>query len=163
MPPLAHVRLPHRQSTLAAPHGPAGAWWLAARLAGALALLVVGAVHLEQYVRLYSGIPTIGTLFLLNFAGATALTVVLASPVETLAPRHGSRLVALAALAGVALAVSAFVFLAVSESTTLFGFHEPGYDPTAIAVSRVAEVAATVLLGAHLVARFAARAPIRRW
>lgn len=45
----------------------------AARILGALSVLAVGAVHLQQYDYLYSTIPTIGTLFLLNFAGATAI------------------------------------------------------------------------------------------
>ena len=56
--------------TTAHPHR---SWALAARYAGALALLAVGLVHLQQYLKLYSEIPTIGPLFLLNFAGATAL------------------------------------------------------------------------------------------
>jgi hypothetical protein len=40
---------------------------------------------------------------------------------------------------------------------------EPGYDPTAIAASRVAEVATAVLLGGFLAARFVARIPMPRW
>jgi hypothetical protein len=136
---------------------------LAARFAGALALMAVGAVHLQQYVDLYSSIPTIGTLFLLNFAGATVLALVLLSRVVGWASRWGGALVTLAALGGVALAATSFVFLAVSEHTALFGFHEPGYDPMAIAVSRVAEVAAVVLLAGYLLARFVARTPTRRW
>jgi hypothetical protein len=142
---------------------PRGSWWLAARFAGALALLAVGVVHLQQYLKLYSDIPTIGTLFLLNFAGAAALSAVLLAPVERWAGTRGSALAALAALGGVALAATAFVFLAVSEHTTLFGFHEPGYDPTAIAVSRVAEGAAVVLLGAYLIARFRHKTSTGRW
>ena len=39
------------------------------RVPGALAL-VVGAVHLQQFFVLYSEIPTIGTLFVLNFSGS---------------------------------------------------------------------------------------------
>jgi hypothetical protein len=57
--------------------------WLA-RILGALALLVVGAVHLQQFLSLYSEIPTIGTLFVLNFAGATVIGLGLLSPVERL-------------------------------------------------------------------------------
>ena len=45
--------------------------WLAARVLGALSLLAVGAVHLQQYFELYYDIPTIGKLFVLNFVGAT--------------------------------------------------------------------------------------------
>jgi hypothetical protein len=41
------------------------------RWLGALALLSVGIDHIyEYYVRDYQAIPTIGTLFLLNFASA---------------------------------------------------------------------------------------------
>lgn len=43
------------------------------RRLAAIALLTVGAVHLEQYtVAHYSAIPTIGSLFLANFVAATA-------------------------------------------------------------------------------------------
>ncbi len=35
---------------------------LGARVLGAVSLLAVGAVHLQQYFELYSEIPTIGTL-----------------------------------------------------------------------------------------------------
>src|SRR3954453_15001803 len=49
------------------------AWpWLALRALGALSLLATGAVHLQQFARLYHAIPTIGALFVLNFAGASA-------------------------------------------------------------------------------------------
>jgi hypothetical protein len=44
-----------------------------ARALGAGAVLAVGAIHLQQYVVLYSSISTTGTLFVLNFAGATAI------------------------------------------------------------------------------------------
>src|SRR5204862_1392609 len=62
---------------------------LAARFLGALSLLAVGAVHLQQYDYLYSAIPTIGTLFLLNFAGAMALGLGLLAPIERLLGRLG--------------------------------------------------------------------------
>ena len=141
----------------------AGGWALAARFAGALALVAVGVVHLQQYVELYSTVPTIGTLFLLNFAGAVLLAVTLLCPVERWADKRGEALVALAAVGGVALAAIAFVFLAVSEHSSIFGFHEPGYDPTAIAVARIAEFATVVLLAAYLIARFALNTSTRRW
>jgi hypothetical protein len=149
-----------------APHAteaPSRGAWLAARFGGALALLAVGVVHLQQYLKLYSEIPTIGTLFLLNFAGATALTLVLVAPVERWGGRRGSVLAALAAAGGVLLAVTGFAFLAVSEQTSLFGFHEPGYDPTGIAVTRIAEVAAAVLLAVYLIARFGIKTSTSRW
>jgi hypothetical protein len=40
---------------------------------------------------------------------------------------------------------------------------EPGYDPTAILVARVAEVATVALLGAFVAARIAGRADAGRW
>jgi hypothetical protein len=137
--------------------------WLTARLFGALSLFAVGAVHLQQYDDLYSAIPTIGTLFVLNFVGATAIGFALLAPVERMAGRRGSAAVALAALGGIGLAATSFVFLFVSERTRLFGFQEPGYDPAAIAFSRVAEAAAVVLLSAFLVARVVARVRMPRW
>jgi hypothetical protein len=124
----------------------ADGWALPAlRVLGALSLLATGAVHLQQYERLYHAIPTIGTLFVLNFAGATGLALVL------LAPWRPAQIVA--AIAGVGLAVTAFTFLAVSEHTPLFGFKEPGYDPPAIAAARGAEVATVLFLGAFLAGR----------
>jgi energy-converting hydrogenase Eha subunit C len=137
--------------------------WLAARWLGAAALLAVGAVHLQQYFELYSSVPTIGMLFVLNFVGATALGAALLAPVERWGGRWGGALLALVAAGGVALAAGTFVMLAISESRPLFGYQEPGYDPVAIAASRVAEVATVVLLAGYLIARFVVRTPIRRW
>ena len=141
-----------------------GRAWLAVRALGALAVLAVGTVHLQQYLKLYSAIPTIGTLFVLNFAGATAIAVGLLAPVERLlGPRWAGRALSLLALAGIGLAATAFVFLAISEHTPLFGFMEPGYDPTAILVSRISEGTAVVLLGSYLAARLAGRADRGWW
>jgi hypothetical protein len=130
---------------------------LAARVLGALSLLAVGAVHLQQYFDLYSEIPTIGTLFVLNFVGATIVGLGLLAPVERLLGRLGGPVVVLLTAAGIAQAATAFVFLYISERTPLFGFMEPGYDPTAIAIARISEVATVVFLGAYLVARFLRR------
>jgi hypothetical protein len=127
--------------------------WLVVRGVGAVSLLAVGAVHLQQYFSLYSTIPTIGTLFVLNFVGATVIGLGLLAPVERLLGRWGEAVLALLTLGGIALAATAFVFLLISEQTPLFGFMEPGYDPTAILAARVAEVATTLLLAASLVAR----------
>ena len=141
-----------------------GSWPLIARVIGALAVLAVGAVHLQQYETLYSAIPTIGTLFVLNFAGAAVIGLALLSPVETLFGRAvGGAAVGLLALAGIGLGATSFAFLAISEHTPLFGFMEPGYDPTAILASRVAEVVAVVSLSAYGVGRFLVRAPGGRW
>jgi hypothetical protein len=140
-----------------------GRFWLALRLLGAVALLATGAVHLQQYTQFYSEIPTIGALFVLNFAGATVLALALLAPLERFGGRLGNALLAFVALAGIALAAAAFIFLLISERTPLFGFQEPGYDPTAIAASRVAEIAAVVFLGLFLAGRFWLKAPMRRW
>jgi hypothetical protein len=162
MSPLTHSTAPRAGGAAAtgsrsSPGRLWNAWALAARLAGAVALVVVGVVHLYEYAHFYSAIPTIGPLFLLNFAGAVVLSLALLSPLERRAGRRGELLVSLAALAGAAQAAIGFVFLAVSEHGTLFGFHEPGYDPGGMAVTRVAEVAAVVLLGAHLVIKTSTR------
>jgi hypothetical protein len=133
------------------------------RALGALATLSVGIVHLQQYFKLYSSVPTIGTLFVLNFAGATVIGLGLLAPLERLGGRMGAAAVALLALGGVALAATAFVFLYVSERTPLFGFMEPGYDPAGIAAARISEVAAVALLVPFLVARFAVRTRMPRW
>jgi hypothetical protein len=138
--------------------------WLAVRAFGALAVLAVGIVHLQQYDKLYSAIPTIGTLFVLNFAGATAIGLGLLAPVERLlGSRWGGWALSLLALGGVALAATSLVFLAISEATPLFGFMEPGYYPTAILLSRIAEGAAVLLLGSYLLARIAGRADAGWW
>jgi hypothetical protein len=143
---------------------PANGWpWLALRALGALALLATGAAHLYEYNRFYSAIPTIGTLFVLNFAGAAALALALLAPLERLGGRHGNVLIALVALAAIALAATAFTFLLISERTPLFGFKEPGYDPPGIAAVRAAEVATVVFLGLFLTGRFWLKAPLRRW
>jgi hypothetical protein len=133
------------------------------RLLGALALLAVGAVHLQQYEYLYSAIPTIGTLFLLNFVGATVIGLGLLAPLERLLGRLGKTAVTLLALGGAAQAATAFVFLLVAERTPLFGFMEPGYDPPAIMASRVAELFTVGLLGSFVVARLASRGAAGRW
>jgi hypothetical protein len=132
------------------------AWAL--RVLGALSLLAVGAVHLQQYLVLYSAIPTIGTLFVLNFAGATAVGLGLLGSVERLPGRLGGIAPVLLSVAGIGLAATAFVFLFISERTPLFGFMEPGYDPSAILASRVAEVVTVLFLSGFLAARSAAGA-----
>lgn len=132
--------------------GAEGLPWLIARVLGGLSLLAIGIVHLQQYFELYSEIPTIGTLFVLNFVGATVVCVGLLTPLERLG-RWGGAAQTLLALAGLAQAATAFVFLLISERTPLFGFKEPGYDPSAIMASRIAEVATVVFLGAFLAGR----------
>jgi hypothetical protein len=114
------------------------------RTLGAVAVLVVGAVHLEQYLAGYSAVSVIGPLFLLNFVGATVIGVGLLIPAARLRALH-----ALLALAGIGLAATSFVFLFVSEHRSLFGFQEHGYRG-AIVAALVAEAAAVVALAAYL-------------
>ena len=134
------------------------------RCLGALAVLAVGLVHLQQYFGPYAQIPTIGTLFLVNFAAAAAISLALLAPLEHLTGRWAGAAVALVTtIGGITPSAGSFVLLTISERRPLFGFQEPGYDPTAIAISRATEVAAAVLLGASLIARFAGKAPKVRW
>jgi hypothetical protein len=122
----------------------------AARYLGALALLGVGIDHIEQYaVDHYDAIPTIGTLFLLNFVSAVVVAAVLVAPVGRVARRHARAVLALAALSGVGIAAGSLAGLFVSEGTGLFGFMEQGYR-SAIVVSIALEAAAIVLLGLFL-------------
>ena len=137
--------------------------WLAARFLGAFSLLAVGAVHLQQYEYLYSTIPTIGTLFLLNFVGATVIGLGLLAPVERMLGRLGATALGLLSLGGIGLAASAFVFLLVAERTPLFGFMEPGYDPPAIMAARAAEIVTVAALGIFLTARFGWRKAAGTW
>jgi hypothetical protein len=134
-----------------------------ARILGALTLAAVGAVHLQQYSMLYSQIPTIGTLFVLNFAAAIAIAIAILAPLERIGGRYGRALVTLAAAAGIAIAAVSFVFLFISERTRLFGFMEPGYDPTAINVARATEVATVLLLGGYLIGRAARKSSTQKW
>lgn len=114
---------------------------------GAAALLAVGLDHLQQRtVDHYAAIPTIGTLFLLNFVSATVVAVALVLPLERLAGHLGRRLHAALALSGVAIAAGSVAGLLLSETSGLFGFMEHGYRG-AIVVSLVLEGAAIVLLG----------------
>ena len=127
--------------------------WLAARGLGALSLLAVGAVHLQQYEDLYSAIPTIGTLFVVNFIAATVIGVGLLLPIELVWRRAGAWVAATLALGGIVLAAGAYVFLLIAERRPLFGFMEPGYNPDAILTSQVSEIATVALLGVYLVVR----------
>jgi hypothetical protein len=118
------------------------------RTLGGGAVLVVGAVHLQQYLADgFSSVRIIGWLFLLNFIGATVIGVGLLVPAARLRFVHF-----LLALGGIGLAATSFVFLFVSEHMSLFGFQEQGYR-AAIVVALAAEVVAVVALTGYLVAR----------
>lgn len=122
-----------------------------ARYLGAAALLGVGIDHIQQYAGAdYSVIPTIGTLFVLNFAASTVIAIALVLPIER-AVRHGGQILGCIAALGIGVAMSSLAALLVSEHTPLFGFMEYGYRQ-AIVISIVLEMVATVLLGVYLTA-----------
>jgi hypothetical protein len=117
----------------------------ALRILGAAALLVVGAVHLEQYLGVhFRVVPVIGPLFLLNFIGSVLIAAGLFLPLR--------RLQGLLALGGIGVGVVSIVFLELSEHGGIFGFQDYGYR-TAIVVALAAEAAAAVLLAAYLAVR----------
>jgi hypothetical protein len=124
----------------------------ASRFLGALAVLATGAAHIEQYsVDGYSTVPTIGTLFLLNFIGAIVIAAGLIVPLRPVAGRYTDAVRAAMAVAGVGLAVGSLAGLFISETSGLFGFVEHGYR-MAIVVAIVVEVAATLFLVIFLLA-----------
>jgi hypothetical protein len=121
-----------------------------AQAVGALALFVIGGVHLEQYyVAFFRVIPTIGPLFLVNFIGGTLFGLILIVPLRRGAGRVWLLVDALTALAGIGLSVGAFAGLVVSEHTPLFGFMEHGYR-LEIVIALAAEAAAIVSLSAFV-------------
>ena len=149
-------------TALSPPKHPAGPAWLgtqhrsslaqAFRYLGALAVLATGVAHIEQYsVDNYSTVPTIGTLFLLNFIAAIVIAVGLIAPLRRVTGRYTDVVRAVLAVGGIGLGVGSLAGLFVSETTGLFGFVEHGYR-MAIVVAIVAEVVATVFLVAFLVA-----------
>jgi hypothetical protein len=122
----------------------------AARTLGAIALLVVGGVHLEQYtVAHFSVIPTIGPLFLVNFIAATSLGLLLLIPTRRSARRGRLLFESLAALAGIGVAAGALAALLISEHRPLFGFMEHGYR-LEIVIAIASEAVAIVSLGVFL-------------
>jgi hypothetical protein len=125
---------------------------------GALAVLATGVVHIQQYYgNDYSTVPTIGTLFFLNFVSAVVIAAGLVAPLGRVAGRYADSIRALFAVGGIGLAVLSLVSLFVSESSSLFGFTENGYR-TAIALAMVTEAAAGVFLLIFLVAAGTGRA-----
>jgi hypothetical protein len=130
------------------------------RITGALALLGSGVVHIQQYASdSYSAIPTIGTLFVLNFAAATAVALGLLVPVQRPVARR------LLALGGIGIAVGSLAALFMAENGGVFGFTEHGYR-FAIVLAIVFEVVAALCLGAFSAlaapARASAPGPARR-
>jgi hypothetical protein len=128
------------------------------RYLGAVALLGVGLDHLVQFsVDHYSAIPTIGTLFALNFASAVLVACGLVAPAQRLRGRARRVAVPLLSIGGIGVAAGSLAGLLVSESTGLFGLMETGYRP-AIVLSVTLDVATIVLLTVFLAATRRARA-----
>jgi hypothetical protein len=120
---------------------------LAVRIVGALLLLFVGLDHYYEYsVDSYSVVPTIGTLFLLNFISATVIGLLLLVPLDRIAPHVGRLGQRAAALSGAGIAGTSLVALLISEQTKLFGFMESNYRP-AIVIAIATEAATTIVLG----------------
>jgi hypothetical protein len=102
---------------------------------GALAIVVIGAVHLELWAwHGYRNVHIIGPLFLLNAIGAAGLAVLLAV-------RGGL----LAELSGIGFAASTLAAYLISVHHGLFGFIETPHG-TPQHVSLGAEIAAIVIL-----------------
>ena len=121
-----------------------------ARYLGAVSILLVGAVHAQQYYEAYfSVVPTIGTLFLLSFIGAGIVGTVLFAPVRRLGRRVGDLILAFAALGAISIALGTLVSLLISEYMPLFGFMESGYR-LAIVLTLLFDVLTTLFLGVFL-------------
>jgi hypothetical protein len=117
---------------------------------GALAVLATGADHLDEYTANgFSTVPTIGTLFLLNFIAATLVGVGLLMPWRRVAKDYAGPLRALLALSGIGIAAMSLVGLWISESSSLFGFTDYGFRST-IVLAIIAESVAIVALTAYL-------------
>src|SRR5712691_2369303 len=121
-----------------------------ARYLGALSILLVGAIHAQQYYDAYfSFVPTIGTLFLLSFIGSGVVGVVLIAPVRRLGRNIGDLILVLAALGAIGIALGSLVSLLISEYMPLFGFMESGYR-LAIVLALVFDGLTTLFLGAFV-------------
>jgi hypothetical protein len=116
------------------------------RRIGAIAILAVGAIHLEQYLGSgYHSIPTIGPLFLLNAVSSGVVAIGLLMPIERVFHDRAHLASGLLAAAAVAIAAGSLIALFISENGKLFGFQESGYR-TAIVIAIVAEAVTIVLL-----------------
>jgi hypothetical protein len=134
----------------------------AARRLGAVAVLAIGAVHLQQYiVQNVWFYPAIGALFLLNVIGSGVVGIALLAPLERVLPeRPANAAVALLSATGLLIAVGSLVFLFISESSSLFGVTETGYR-TPVVLAIIAE-GATIPLLTPVLARSVALALHRR-
>lgn len=116
------------------------------RIVAAGFIVAAGVVHLQQYFGVYyRDIPVIGPLFLADFVLALLVGAALSVPLG----RIWRPLSTLAVIGGLLFAAGAIAGLEISESGTLFGFHEHGYR-LAVVLSVAFEGAACILLLANL-------------
>jgi hypothetical protein len=135
---------------------------LAVRVLGALVLVFVGLDHYYEYsAQDYSAVPTIGTLFLLNFISATATGLILLAPLGRIFHRAGEFVLQAAALSGAGIAATSLAALLVSEQTKLFGFMESNYRP-AIVIAIASEATAAVLLSLLFAGSLVSRGAVLR-
>jgi len=108
---------------------------------GAFTTLLVGAVHVQQFMGEVGDAPTIAQLFLLNGIGAGGIVIGLVLP----------RLRLLAALGGIGLSVGALISLAIARyaENGIFDYTEPDLRaPVVVAI--VSELASVALLSGYL-------------
>ncbi len=117
---------------------------------GAAGVLAAGADHLYEYAANgFSTVPTIGTLFLLNFIATTIVGVGLLLPLRRMTQRFADPVRTLLALSGIGISATSLIALWISETSSLFGFTDYGFRTT-IVVAIVAESTAIVALTAYL-------------
>lgn len=114
---------------------------LGLRVAGALLVLLGGAVHLQQWTSVFRDQP-IGPTFLVNAAASLVVAVALVATDD--------RAVVWPVLAGLALSVGSLLALLASRTVGLVGFEATGYD-VAEHQAIVVEALATLVLAAALV------------
>lgn len=125
------------------------------RFLGAVAILAVGAIHIQQYIGAdFRAIPTVGTLFLLNAIASAIVGIGLLAPINRTAGPRADAAIALLSLAGLSIAIGSLIALFISENGGLFGFTESGYRaPVVVAI--VAEAATITMLGPVAAAKIA--------
>ncbi len=117
----------------------------AIRWVGALLIIGVGVVHLQQYLDFIKDVPTIGVLFLLNSFGAGVICLMLTSPFR-LVP----------AVSGILLSVGSLISIMIARyaSSGLFSYREATWrSPIIVAVAL--EIAAVGVLSVVAVRRHA--------
>jgi hypothetical protein len=128
-----------------------------ARYLGAVSILVVGAVHAQQYYEAYfSFVPTIDTLFLLSFILSAVVGAVLLAPVRRLGRNVGDLILVVAALGAIGIALGSLASLLWSEYMPLFGFMESGYR-LAVVLALIFDALTSVFLGLFVLTVVAAR------